>query len=149
MKVWAPAPVGGLEPSMTAGVSFQPSNPARRGTTHFIGLSGITPVREQELGQPKPARGVHNPAAALGLDPVTVDHPTRKALGQAIEGLSIDARRELLALIWIGQGDYGAAELDRAFANTASTTDLSVDRFTSEAELHDVLMKSLYELKLT
>ena len=109
----------------------------------------LTPVREQELGQPKPARGVHNPAAALGLDPVPVDHPTRKALGEAIEGLSIDARRELLALIWIGQGDYGAAELDRAFANTASTTDLSVDRFTSEAELHDVLMKSLYELKLT
>ena len=82
----------------------------------------LTPVREQELGQPKPARGVHNPAAALGLDPVPVDHPTRKALGQAIEGLSIDARRELLALIWIGQGDYGAAELDRAFANTASNS---------------------------
>jgi hypothetical protein len=109
----------------------------------------LRPVREQDLGQPKPARGKHDPAAALGLDPVPFDHPTRKVLREAIDGLSTAARRELLALVWIGRGDYGAAELDKAFADTASITDLPVDRFTSEADLHDLLMKSLYELKLT
>ena len=109
----------------------------------------LRPVREQDLGQPKPARGKHDPAAALGLDPVPFDHPTRKVLREAIDGLSTAARRELLALVWIGRGDYGPAELDKAFADTALITDLSVDRFTSEADLHDLLMKSLYELKLT
>ena len=109
----------------------------------------LRPVREQDLGQPKPARGKHDPAAALGLDPVPFDHPTRKVLREAIDALSTAARRELLALVWIGRGDYGPAELDKAFADTALITDLSVDRFTSEADLHDLLMKSLYELKLT
>jgi hypothetical protein len=109
----------------------------------------LSEVREQDLAQPKPARGEHNPAAALGLDPVPFDHPTRKVLREAIEGLSPDARRELLALVWIGRGDYGAAELDKAFADAASITDLPVDRFTSEPDLHHLLMKSLYEMNLS
>ena len=109
----------------------------------------LRPVRAQDLGQPKPARGKHDPAAALGLDPVPFDHPTRKVLRETIEGLSTEARRELLALVWIGQGDYGAAQLDKAVADAALITDLSADRFTSEADLHELLTKSLYELKLT
>lgn len=109
----------------------------------------LRPVREQDLGQPKPARGKHDPTAALGLDPVPFDHPTRVALRETIEVLSTEARRELLTLVWIGQGDFGAQEFDKAFSDTASTSDLSVDRFTSEADLHHLLMKSLYELKLT
>ena len=108
----------------------------------------LRPVHAQDLGQPKPARGTHDPAAALGLDPVPFDHPTRKVLRDAIEGLSTEARRELLALVWIGQGDYGAAQLDKALADAAPITDLSADRFTSEADLHELLTKSLYELKL-
>jgi hypothetical protein len=85
----------------------------------------------------------------LGLDPVPFDHPTRKALQEAIEALSTPARRELLALVWIAQGDYGAAQLAKAVADAASITDLSAGRFTSEADLHELLTKSLYELKLT
>jgi hypothetical protein len=106
-------------------------------------------VRQQDLGQPKPARGKHDPAGALGLDPVPFDHPTRKVLRETIDALSTPARRELLALVWIAQGDYGAAQLAKAVADAASITDLSVDRFTSEADLHELLTKSLYELKLT
>ena len=108
----------------------------------------LRPVREEDLGQPKAARGKHNPTAALGLDPLPFDHPTRVVLREAIEGLSTEARRELLALVWIAQGDYAAAELGKAIADTASTSDLSVDRFTSEADLHHLLMKALYELRL-
>ena len=109
----------------------------------------LSEVRDQDLGQPKPARGEHNPTVALGLDPVPFDHPTRKALREAIDGLSSEARGELLALVWIGRGDYGPAELEKVFADTTSITDLPVDRFTSDPDLHDLLMKSLYELKLT
>jgi hypothetical protein len=109
----------------------------------------LRPVREQDLGEPKPVRGKHDRAAALGLDPVPFDHPTRKVLREAIDALPTAARRELLALVWIGQGDYGAAQLDKAIADTASTTDLSADQFTSQADLHELLTKSLYELKLT
>ena len=68
----------------------------------------------------------------------------RKVLREAIEGLSTEARRELLALVWMGQGDYGAVQLDKAVADAAS---ISADRFTSEADLHELLTKSLYELK--
>jgi hypothetical protein len=109
----------------------------------------LRPVRDQDFGQTKPARGTHDPAAALGLEPVPFDHPARKALQEAIDALSTPARRELLALVWIGQGDYGAAQLDKAVADAASITDLSAGRFTSEANLHELLTKSLYELKLT
>ena len=84
----------------------------------------------------------------MGLDPVPIDHPSRVVLREAIDRLSTEARRELLPLMWIGKGDCAAAEFDTAIADTASTTDPSVDRFTSEAELHDLLMKCLYELKL-
>jgi hypothetical protein len=109
----------------------------------------LRPVREQDFGQPKPGRGKHDSAAGLGLDPVPFDHPTRKALRETIDALPTAARRELLALVWIGRGDYGAAQLDKALADAALTSDLSVDRFTSEADLHDLLMKCLYELKLS
>lgn len=94
----------------------------------------MRPVHAQDLGQLKPARGKHDPAAALGLDPVPFDHPMRKVLREAIEGLSTEARRELLPLVWMGQGDYGAAQLDKAVADAAS---ISADRFTSEADLHE------------
>jgi hypothetical protein len=109
----------------------------------------LRPVRAQDLGLPKPARGMHDTAAPLGLDPVPFDHPARKVLREAIDALPTPARRELLALVWIGQGDYAAAQLDKAVADTASITDLSGDWFTSEADLHELLTKSLYELKLT
>jgi hypothetical protein len=81
----------------------------------------------------------------LTLFPLTI-LPARfcKRLG----ALSTPARCEVLALVWIGQGDYGAAQLDKAVADAASITDLSADQFTSEADLHELLTKSLYELKL-
>jgi hypothetical protein len=109
----------------------------------------LSEVREQDLGQPKPARGEHNPAAALGLDPLPFDHPARKALRQMIAELSTDARRELQALVWIARGDYGAAQWDKAFADSASIVDLPAAQLTSEADLHELLMKGLYELKLS
>ena len=38
----------------------------------------------------------------------TPDNPTAQELRDAIESLNIDEREELLALVWLGRGDYDA-----------------------------------------
>ena len=40
----------------------------------------------------------------------TPDNPTLQELRDAIEALNIDERDDLLALVWIGRGDFTAAE---------------------------------------
>jgi hypothetical protein len=59
-----------------------------------------------------------DPDAATGSDPVddderevlfdTPDNPTEQELRDAIDGLNLDEREELLALVWLGRGDYDA-----------------------------------------
>jgi hypothetical protein len=38
----------------------------------------------------------------------TPDNPTEQELRDAIDGLNVDEREELLALMWLGRGDYDA-----------------------------------------
>jgi hypothetical protein len=59
----------------------------------------LTPVGEADFGEPKVARGVHDPAAAFGLDPLPEDHPSRVALREAIAALPRAAQDELRALV--------------------------------------------------
>ena len=40
----------------------------------------------------------------------TADNPTLQELRDAIEGLNVDERDELLALVWLGRGDFTATE---------------------------------------
>ena len=40
----------------------------------------------------------------------TADNPTAEELRDAIDSLNVDERDELLALVWIGRGDFSAAE---------------------------------------
>jgi len=40
----------------------------------------------------------------------TPDNPTLQELRDAIEGLNVDERDELLALVWLGRGDFTATE---------------------------------------
>lgn len=59
-----------------------------------------------------------DPDAADGSDPVddderqilldTPDNPTEQELRDAIDGLNVDEREELLALLWLGRGDFDA-----------------------------------------
>ena len=67
-------------------------------------------------------------AAALGPNPEadriakeveTGSAPQAAALVQAIEGLSRDARYELIALVWCGQGEYSFTEA-RAYSQATS-----------------------------
>ena len=103
-------------------------------------------VRDEDLGEPKPARGLHNPSAFLGFDPLPQDHPVRAALRSAIEDLEPDQRHELRALVLIGQGDFGAKDLDRAVSDVSNESErASVELLMDKANLHDLLMKALYE----
>jgi hypothetical protein len=63
----------------------------------------VPPVdRDYEEG----SDGVDDDEREILLD--TPDNPTAQELRDAIDGLNVDEREELLALMWLGRGDYDA-----------------------------------------
>ena len=58
----------------------------------------------------------------------TPDNPTEVELRDAIDGLTLPEREELLALLWLGRGDYDAESWPQALRQareTASATETS------------------------
>ena len=109
----------------------------------------LSEVKDTALGEPKPARGSHDLGAPLGYDPLPPDDPVRMALRDGVTGLSEEARRELRALARVGMGDYGRGEWWRAVADTATLADaVIVAELLENANLHECLMKGIYELRL-
>lgn len=105
-------------------------------------------VPEGKLGEPKPAKGTLDPAAAIGLDPLPPDHPARVALEKAVNGASTEACRELCALLWVGHGEYGAKGWSDALVQAAALQDSALTALLlSEADLDEMLSKGLRELK--
>jgi hypothetical protein len=51
----------------------------------------------------------------------TPDNPTVQELRAAIDGLNIDEREELLALVWLGRGDYDARNWSEALRQAQQT----------------------------
>ncbi|MGN6448698.1 MAG: DUF3775 domain-containing protein [Brucella intermedia] len=49
----------------------------------------------------------------------SLTNPTRKELFAAIRSLNIDERQELLALMWVGRGDFSPDEWDEALSTAA------------------------------
>jgi hypothetical protein len=80
-------------------------------------------VAEDDLDGPTPGRGERNPTAELGVDvlPADVSKPVA-ALREAINSLSVPARRELYALMRIGQGHLAVQQYDRASAPCITRT---------------------------
>jgi hypothetical protein len=76
------------------------------------------------------------PDAATGSDPPddderqvlldTPDNPTEQELRDAIDGLGDLERQELLALMWLGRGDYDAAGWPEALREAGESTIASV-----------------------
>jgi hypothetical protein len=72
------------------------------------------------------------PDAAAGSDPPddderqvlldTPDNPTEQELRDAIDGLGVLERQEVLALMWLGRGDYDAESWPEALRQAADTT---------------------------
>ena len=76
------------------------------------------------------------PDAATGSDPAddderqilldTPDNPTEQELRDAIDGLGIPERQELLALNWLGRGDYDVDSWPEALGEAGEITIASV-----------------------
>ncbi len=107
-------------------------------------------IRDEDFQTAPPARGEHNPTMALGLDPLPENHPARVALRDALVALSPEARNELRALMWIGKGDYGVKDWTRALTDAAAAPgDVVISSLAEQPDLHEFLMKALYEMKLS
>ena len=52
----------------------------------------------------------------------TPDNPTEQELRDAIDGLGVPERQELLALMWLGRGDYDAESWPEALREAVETT---------------------------
>ena len=104
---------------------------------------------ENDLAGPKPARGEHNPTAELGFEPVPAGSPQITALAEAVAGLTPEARSELFALMRVGQGDLAVQKFYRGIHEAATLGDETVTgSLMEDADLHDHVMKGLYEAKL-
>src|SRR5256884_5087972 len=72
------------------------------------------------------------PDAATGSDPPddderqvlldTPDNPTEQELRDAIDGLGVLERQEVLAMMWLGRGDYDAESWPEALRQAGATT---------------------------
>ena len=51
----------------------------------------------------------------------TPDNPTEQELRDAIDGLNVDEREDLLALLWLGRGDYDAQSWAEALRQARDT----------------------------
>ncbi len=106
----------------------------------------LSEVAEQKLGEPQPMRGRHDPASTIGLDPLPPDHPARIALEKEIASLSDEARCELQALVWIGDGSYGPAQWENAVSAASRPASPSAQLLADSADLHEQITKGLYEI---
>lgn len=52
----------------------------------------------------------------------TPDNPTEQELRDAIDGLGVPERQEVLALMWLGRGDYDAESWPEALQQVRETT---------------------------
>jgi hypothetical protein len=110
--------------------------------------AAIVEVREADLADPKPARGEHNPTADLGFVALPEDAPQLTMLREAINSLTPAARSELYALMRVGQGDLGAKKWHRGLTEALTLGDDTVTAaLLEDPDLHDHLMKGLYEAK--
>jgi Protein of unknown function (DUF3775) len=101
-----------------------------------------------------------DPGAATGSDPAddderqilldTPDNPTEQELRDAIDGLNLDEREELLALMWLGRGDYTAEDWSEARRQARDTrTATEADYLLGTPLLADYLEEGIDALGLS
>jgi len=104
---------------------------------------------ERVLEEFVPAHGERNPAATLAFEPLPPDDLQRKSLQEAVGELSEAARREVYALMLIGQGQLAPNQWHRGLADAEALGDEAVTTaILEDVDLHDHIAKGLYEIKL-
>jgi len=121
------------------------ANAARKQRDALIGH-----VADDDLDGVTPARGERNPTAELGVDPLPPDVAQPAArLREAITSLSEPARRELYALMRIGQGHLAVKKWHRGVSEAETLGDsASTAAIIDDPDLHDHVTKALYQAKL-
>jgi len=104
-------------------------------------------VAENELGGTKSSRGEHNPTAQLGFEPLSADAEQLTALCEAVNALTPEGRAELYALTRVGQGDLAARDWDRGLTDAALLGESAAAAVLDDPDLHDHLVKGLYEME--
>jgi len=100
------------------------------------------------------------PDATTGSDPPddderqvlldTPDNPTEQELRDAIDGLGRPERQELLALMWLGRGDYDAESWREALRQAGETADANLtDYMVGTPLLADYLKEGAAALDLS
>jgi hypothetical protein len=109
----------------------------------------LVEVRESDLTETKPARGEHNPTADLGFVAVPEDASQLMMLRDAVDALTPAGRSELYALMRVGRGELAAKKWNRGLTEALTLGDNTVTAsLLEDPDLHDHLMKGLYEAKL-
>ena len=101
-----------------------------------------------------------DPDAASGSNPTddgsrevladTPDNPTEQELRDAIDGLNVDERQELLALLWLGRGDFDAEDWPDALRQARETMDANeTEYFLGTPLLADYLEEGVDALGLS
>jgi hypothetical protein len=107
-------------------------------------------LAEGDLDGVKAARGEHNPTAELGFLPVIAEASATVTLRETVAALSEAARRELYALMRIGQGDLAAKKWYRGLSEAGMLGQETITAaIVDDPDLHDHIMKALYEAKLS
>jgi len=106
-------------------------------------------VAEEDMGGTRPSRGEHNPTASLGFEPLPPDCEQLTALREAISTLTPAGRAELYALMRVGQGDLAAQDWQRGLAEAELLGEPAVAALLDDPDLHDHLVKGLYETERT
>jgi len=90
-----------------------------------------------------------NPADDLevGILEATADNPSRAELRAALEGLDDDEMTEVLALVWLGRGDYGRRDWKEGLAAAREARDeRAVSYLLETPNLGDLMEDGLAEL---
>ncbi len=104
-------------------------------------------VAENDLGGTKSSRGEHNPTALLGFEPLPADAEQMTAPREAISALTPEGRAELYVLTRMGQGDLAAQDWDRGLTDAALLGESAAATLLDDPDLHDHLVKGLYEME--
>lgn len=107
-------------------------------------------VAEDDLDGLTPGRGEHNPTAELGFEALLPEDSQTAALREAVASLSEPARRELYALMRIGQGHLAAKKWHRGLSEAEMLGKETITAaIIDDTDLHDHLTKGLYEAELS
>ncbi len=109
----------------------------------------LAKVAEKDINGVQSAKGEHNPIAQLGFEQLPPGASQASALREAVVTLSPGARSELYVLTRIGQGHLAVQKWHRGVTEATGLGDeAATAALLDDPDLHDHLLKGLYELKL-